>query len=43
MSAKEIINEIVGMDNKISDLMDRFEDLPIGSGSPPCPRFATRP
>jgi HEAT repeat protein len=30
MSAKEIINEIVGLDNKISDLMDRFEDLPIG-------------
>ncbi len=30
MSAKEIILEIVGLDNKISDLMDRFEDIPIG-------------
>ena len=29
MSAKEIINEIVGLDKKISDLMDRFEDLPV--------------
>lgn len=30
MSAKEIINEIVGLDSKINDLRDRFEDLPIG-------------
>ncbi len=30
MNAKEIINEIVGLDSKISDLKDRFEDLPIG-------------
>ena len=29
MSAKEIINEIVGLDEKISDLMNRFEDIPI--------------
>jgi hypothetical protein len=30
MTAKEIINEIVGLDSKISDLRNQFEDLPVG-------------